>query len=219
MLPPILFSKTPKNCPTVERAKGFLGTGTVRESTQVILLLSGPRPSWTKRCPRPRRRSLARPVPRPAVGAEANARHVREARSHGCHTPEGFDSNFNATTFKRAQMEAATGDFIRRCTNLVTVGGSGIGKRSHDPGQSPREPASWLTCALSNLNLTGCPACLADKTLPARLRRYPKPDALIADESGSTASSATNACSRPTCCIRSPPPNQKRSTALVTNVH
>src|SRR5215472_15641451 len=64
------------------------------------------------------------------LGAQASARReravarrLREARFPENKTLEGFNWNFNPTTFNRAQMEElATGDFIRRRSNLVMVG-------------------------------------------------------------------------------------------------
>ena len=65
------------------------------------------------------------------LGAQANARRersvarrIREARFAENKTLEGFDWQFNPKTFDRGQIEElATGDFIRRRTNLVLVGG------------------------------------------------------------------------------------------------
>ena len=70
------------------------------------------------------------------LGAEADARRertvarrIREARFAENKTLEAFDWNFYPKTFDRVQLEElATGDFIRRRTNLVMVGWSGIGK-------------------------------------------------------------------------------------------
>ena len=70
------------------------------------------------------------------LGAQASARReravarrIREAGFAEDKTLEGFNWSFNPKTFDRAQMEQlATGDFIRRQTNLLLVGWSGIGK-------------------------------------------------------------------------------------------
>lgn len=90
------------------------------------------------------------------LGAEAGARReravsrrIREAHFREDKTLEGFDWNFNPKTFNRAQMEElATGDFIRRRTNLVIVGWSGSGKVTSSR-RSGREPASMaIACCI-----------------------------------------------------------------------
>jgi DNA replication protein DnaC len=59
----------------------------------------------------------------------AVARRIREAHFADSKTLEGFDWQFNPKAFDRVQIEElATGDFIRRCNNLIMVGWSGIGK-------------------------------------------------------------------------------------------
>src|SRR6266702_1749043 len=59
----------------------------------------------------------------------AVARRIREARFADSKTLEGFDWQFNPKAFDRVQIEQlATGDFIRRCNNLIMVEGFGIGK-------------------------------------------------------------------------------------------
>jgi len=70
------------------------------------------------------------------LGPPAAARHeraverrIREARFAEPKTLEGFDWKFNPKAFDRAQIEElASGDFIRRRTNLIFVGWSGVGK-------------------------------------------------------------------------------------------
>src|ERR1700694_5190180 len=70
------------------------------------------------------------------LGAQADARRERAVarRIHDAHfaenkTLEGFSWEFNPKSFDRVQIEElATGDFIRRGTNLVLVGWSGVGK-------------------------------------------------------------------------------------------
>jgi DNA replication protein DnaC len=163
------------------------------------------------------------------LGAEASARReravarrIREASFAESKTLEGFDWNFNPRTFDRVQMEElATGDFIRRCTNLLMVGWSGIGK-SHiiqALGQKACVHGYRVLYRTSSQLLADLTASLADKTLPARLRRYANPDLLIIDEFG------FDKIERAECpeaahllykIIASR--NQKRSTALVTNV-
>lgn len=163
------------------------------------------------------------------LGSEANARReravarrIREARFAENKTMEGFDWNFNPKTFDRVQLEElATGDFIRRKANLVMVGWSGIGK-SHiiqALGQKACVHGYRVLYRTSAQLLADLTASLADKTLPARLRYYANPDWLIIDEFG------FDKIERAECpeaahllykIIASR--NQKRSTAVVTNV-
>ena len=163
------------------------------------------------------------------LGSEAHARReravarrIRDARFAENKTLEAFDWNFNPKTFDRVQLEElATGDFIRRRTNLVMVGWSGIGK-SHviqALGQKACLHGYRVLYQTSAQLLADLTASLADKTLPVRLRRYANPDLLIIDEFG------FDKIERAECpeaahllykIIASR--NQKRSTALVTNV-
>ncbi len=163
------------------------------------------------------------------LGAQADARReravarrIREARFAENKTLEGFDWSFNPKTFDRLQLEElATGDFIRRRTNLVMVGWSGIGK-SHiiqALGHKACVHGYRVLYQTSARLLADLTASLADKTLPARLRRYANPDWVIIDEFG------FDKIERAECpeaahllykIIASR--NQKRSTALVTNV-
>ena len=152
----------------------------------------------------------------------AVARRLREARFPENKTLEGFDWNFNPKTFNRVQMEElATGDFIRRRTNLVLVGWSGIGK-SHmiqAIGQKACVNGYRVLYQTSAQLLADLTASLADKTLPVRLRRYAKPELLIIDEFGLDKierSECPEAAHLLYKIIASR--NQKRSTALVTNV-
>ena len=163
------------------------------------------------------------------LGAQAHARRersvarrIREARFAETKTLEGFDWQFNPKTFDRVQIEElATGDFIRRRTNLVLVGWSGIGK-SHiiqALGQKACVHGYRVLYRTSAELLSDLTASLADKTLPARLRRYANPDLLIIDEFGFDRierSECPQAAHLLYKIIASR--NQKRSTALVTNV-
>lgn len=152
----------------------------------------------------------------------AVARRIREARFAESKTLEGFDWNFNPKTFDRVQLEElATGDFIRRKANLVMVGWSGIGKSHIIQALGHRacmhgHRVLYRTSAQILEDLT---ASLADKTLPERLRYYANPDWLIIDEFG------FDKIERAECpeaahllykIIASR--NQKRSTAVVTNI-
>jgi len=128
------------------------------------------------------------------LGAQANARRergvarrIREAHFAEDKTLEGFDWQFNPETFDRTRIEElATGDFIRRRSNLILVGWSGIGK-SHiiqAIGQKACVHGYRVLYRTSAALLSDLTASLADKTLPARLRRYASPDLLIIDEFG-----------------------------------
>jgi DNA replication protein DnaC len=163
------------------------------------------------------------------LGAEAGARHeravarrIREAHFREDKTLEGFDWNFNPKTFNRAQMEElATGDFIRRRTNFVMVGWSGIGK-SHviqAIGRRACVNGYRVLYKTSTQLLEDLTASLADKTLPVRLRRYAKPDLLVIDEFGFDKIER-NECPEAAHLLYKiiASRNQKRSTALVTNV-
>ncbi len=163
------------------------------------------------------------------LGAEAGARReravarrIRDARFPEDKTLEGFDWNFNPKTFDRAQIEElATGDFIRRRTNFVLVGWSGIGK-SHliqAIGQRACVHGYRVLYQTSAQLLADLTASLADKTLPTRLRRYAKPDLLIIDEFGFDKIER-NECPEAAHLLYKiiAARNQKHSTALVTNV-
>jgi DNA replication protein DnaC len=150
------------------------------------------------------------------------ARRIREAHFEEDKILEGFDWKFNPKTFDRVQIEElATGDFIRRRTNLVLVGWSGIGK-SHiiqALGHKACVHGYRVLYRTSAKLLSDLTASLADKTLPLRLRRYASPDLLIIDEFGFDhieRSECPHAAHLLYKIIASR--NQKRSTALVTNV-
>ena len=104
---------------------------------------------------------------------------------------------------------------------MVLVGWSGIGE-SHfiqALGQKAcihRYRVLYRTSAELLSDLT---ASLADKTLPARLRRYAKPDLLTIDEFGFDRIEHTE-CPQAAHLLYKivASRNQKRSTALVTNV-
>jgi DNA replication protein DnaC len=163
------------------------------------------------------------------LGSEADARRERAVarRIHQAHfaedkTLEGFNWSFNPKTFDRVQIEElATGDFIRRRTNLVMVGWSGIGK-SHiiqALGQKACVNGYRVLYRTSAQLLADLTASLADKTLPSRLRYYANPDLLIIDEFGFDKIERTE-CPEAAHLLYKiiAARNQKRSTALVTNV-
>jgi DNA replication protein DnaC len=152
----------------------------------------------------------------------AVARRIRQARFAESKTLESFDWQFNPKAFDRVQIEElATGDFIRRRTNLILVGWSGVGK-SHVMqalGQRACVHGYRVLYRTSAELLSDLTASLADKTLPARLRRYANPDLLIIDEFGFDRIERTE-CPQAAHLLYKiiASRNQKRSTALVTNV-
>jgi len=163
------------------------------------------------------------------LGAQAHARRergvarrIREAHFAEDRTLEGFDWQFNPEAFDRVRIEElATGDFIRRRSNLILVGWSGIGK-SHiiqAVGQKACVHGYRVLYRTSAQLLTDLTASLADKTLPARLRRYASPDWLIIDEFGFDRIERVE-CPEAAHLLYKiiAARNQKRSTAVVTNV-
>jgi DNA replication protein DnaC len=163
------------------------------------------------------------------LGAQADARRergvarrIRQARFAESKTLETFDWKFNPKAFDRVQVEElATGDFIRRRTNLILVGWSGVGK-SHiiqALGQKACVHGYRVLYRTSADLLSDLTASLADKTLPARLRRYASPDLLVIDEFGFDRIERTE-CPQAAHLLYKivASRNQKRSTALITNV-
>jgi DNA replication protein DnaC len=152
----------------------------------------------------------------------AVARRIRDAHFAESKTLEGFNWDFNPKAFDRVQIEElATGDFIRRRTNLLLVGWSGVGK-SHiiqALGQKACVHGYRVLYRTSAQLLADLTASLADKTLPARLRRYANPDLLVIDEFGFDRIERTE-CPEAAHLLYKiiASRNQKRSTALVTNV-
>jgi len=150
------------------------------------------------------------------------ARRIRQARFAETKTLEAFDWQFNPKSFDRVQIEElATGDFIRRHSNLILVGWSGVGK-SHIVqalGQRACVQGYRVLYRTSAELLADLTASLADKTLPARLRRYSNPDLLIIDEFGFDRIERAE-CPQAAHLLYKiiASRNQKRSTALVTNV-
>ena len=149
-------------------------------------------------------------------------RRIREARFAESKSLEGFDWNFNPKAFDRTQIEAlASGDFIRRHSNLILVGWSGVGK-SHmiqALGHKACVHGYRVLYRTSAQLLTDLTASLADKTLPQRVRRYASPELLIIDEFGFDRIERTE-CPQAAHLLYKiiATRNQKRSTALVTNV-
>ena len=163
------------------------------------------------------------------IGEQANGRRqrrverrIREACFAQATTLDAFDWQFNARTIDRVQMQAlASGQFIDRRENLVMVGQSGLGK-SHLIQAIGRQACvmdyrvRYTTSAQLLADLT---ACLADRTLPSRMRYYARFDLLIIDEFGldhierQESRQAANLLYK-VIDARS----QRCSTALVTNI-
>jgi DNA replication protein DnaC len=151
-----------------------------------------------------------------AIKRRITAAHFPEHK-----TLESFDWSFNKT-INRAQFEQlATADFVRRRSNVVLVGQSGVGK-SHlmqAVGLSACAAGFNVFFTTSSQILSRLTAALADKTLNETLRWYASWDLLLIDEY------AFDRVERDECpqaahlfykVVRSR--HQKRSTALITNV-
>jgi len=113
-------------------------------------------------------------------------RRIREAQFEERKVLETFDWKFNLQIDRLQIEELASGDFIRRQTNLIFVGQAGVGKSHLIQAIGMRACAAGyrvLYCTSSGL-LADLTASLADKTLPLRLRRYQRPEFLIIDEFG-----------------------------------
>jgi len=163
------------------------------------------------------------------IGEQADARRersvqrrIREAHFAENKSLEGFNWKFNPKAFDRQQIEElATGDFIRRRTNLILLGWSGVGK-SHiiqALGQKACVHGYRVLYRTSAQLISDLTASLADKTLPEKLRRYARPDLLIIDEFGCDRiereeSPQSAHLLYKIIALR----NQKSSTALATNV-
>lgn len=113
-------------------------------------------------------------------------RRIDAARFAEHKTLDTFDWNFN-TTIRREQYEQlANAEFVRRHTNVVLVGQSGVGK-SHLMQAVGLSACSlgyrvlYTTSAQMLLQLT---AALADKSLSETLRYFAKWDLLLIDEFG-----------------------------------
>src|SRR5215471_4548303 len=113
-------------------------------------------------------------------------RRIREAEFEQRKVLETFDWKFNPQIDRLQIEELASGDFIRRQSNLILVGQAGVGKSHLIQAIGMRACAAGhrvLYCTSSGL-LTDLTASLADRTLPLRLRRYQRPELLIIDEFG-----------------------------------
>ena len=97
-------------------------------------------------------------------------RRIRDARFEERKTLETFDWKFNPQIDRLQMEELASGDFIRRQSNLIVVGQAGVGK-SHLV-----QSIGMRACAL------GYRVLYSTSALPLRLRRYQRPELLIIDE-------------------------------------
>jgi len=111
-------------------------------------------------------------------------RRVREAQFEERKLLETFEWKFNPHIDRLQIEELASGDFIRRQSNLIVVGQAGVGKSHLMQAIGMRACAAGyrVLYRTSAKLLTDLNASLADKTLPARLRRYQRPELLIIDE-------------------------------------
>lgn len=160
----------------------------------------------------------------PATTRRDNAieRRIRQAGFADRKTLEEFDWAFNAKAIDRVQFEElATGDFIRRCDNLVMVGESGVGK-SHlvqAIGLRACVVGYRVIYRTSAQLLTELTASLADRTLPQELRRLSSPDLLIIDEFGLDRIERTESREAANLLFKViESRGRERSTALVTNI-
>jgi len=149
-------------------------------------------------------------------------RRIRNARFPEPRTLETFDWAFNAQAIDRVQIEElATGDFVRRGDNLVVVGQSGVGK-SHLIQAIGRRACAFgyrVRYSTSAALLADLTACLADQTLPARLRYYTRFDLLIIDEFGFDTIERAESVQAASLLYKIVDQRcQARSTAVVTNV-
>jgi DNA replication protein DnaC len=114
------------------------------------------------------------------------ARRIADARFAEVCTLDQFDWSFNPT-INRAQIEAlASGDFIRRHSNWILVGQSGVGKSFllQAVGRSACAHGFRVRYVTSAALLIDLAASLADQTLPKCLRTYTSYELLIIDEFG-----------------------------------
>jgi DNA replication protein DnaC len=111
-------------------------------------------------------------------------RRIREAQFDERKLLETFNWKFNPQIDRLQIEELASGDFIRRQSNLIVVGQAGVGKSHLIQAIGMRACAAGyrVLYRTSAKLLTDMNASLADKTLPARLRRYQRPELLIVDE-------------------------------------
>lgn len=113
-------------------------------------------------------------------------RRIAAARFAEHRTLETFDWNFNKTINRGQFEQLATGDFIRRRTNVVLIGQSGVGK-SHlvqAVGLSACAAGHRVFFTTSSQMLIRLTGALADKSLGETLKWYASWDLLLIDEFG-----------------------------------
>jgi DNA replication protein DnaC len=149
-------------------------------------------------------------------------RRINEAKFRDAVTLETFDWKFNAQFIDRVQMEElATGDFIRRCDNVVFVGQSGLGKSHLIQAIGRRCCAAGyrVRYITSSKLLHELGTSLADGTMPKRLRYYACFELLIIDELGFDKLEREEHPQAPSLLYKViDSRTRKRSTALVTNI-
>lgn len=150
------------------------------------------------------------------------AYRIREARFKEPKTLATFDWLFNAKTIDRSRVEElATGDFIRRRQNLIMLGQSGLGK-SHIVQAIGHQACvqGWRVRYTTSAELLEeLRASLADQTLPSCLRESAGFDLLIIDEFGFDRLERLESPQAASLLYKViDARNQKRSTALVTNI-
>jgi DNA replication protein DnaC len=148
-------------------------------------------------------------------------RRIRDAHFQETKTLEDFDFQFNAPAIDRVQIEElASGEFIRRCENLVMVGQSGVGKSFLLQALGRRFCSLGLRVRYTtsaNL-LTDLTASLADQTLAKRLRYWSRFDLLIIDEFGFDRIERDECPQAANLLFKIIDARSGRSTALATNI-
>jgi DNA replication protein DnaC len=148
-------------------------------------------------------------------------RRIKDAHFRELKPLSEFDWTFNPT-IPRTQIETlAQGDFIRRQQNLVFVGQSGLGKSRlmQNIGMAGCVLGYRVYYITSGELLEDLTAALGDHTIHERVRFYARFDLLIIDEFGLDRierSLCPQAASLWYKIIDAR--NQRRSTALVTNI-
>jgi DNA replication protein DnaC len=148
-------------------------------------------------------------------------RRIRDAQFKERKNLESFDWALNPQIDRLQIEELATADFIRRRSNLVLVGQSGVGKSHLFQALGLRACALGLPVLYrtSAKILTELTTSLAERTLSQRLRAYGRPSLLIIDEFGfdhiERAESPQAAHLLYKVIVER---HQRSSTALVTNI-
>ena len=150
------------------------------------------------------------------------AHRIKEARFRHVRLLADFDWEFNKQAIDRVQIEElATASFIGRRENLVFVGQSGVGKSFliEALGRSACVLGHTVRYITSADLLTDLTASLADQTLPQRVHYFGRFDLLIVDEFGFDKIERTASPEAANLLYKIiDARNQRRSTALVTNI-